>query len=510
MKDREALKLYHSITNIEDRYIQEAQAAGSSGGGKRPVLRGWGMAAACLCLICILAVAARAVCKGKGKLTPDSGLTATLYAGKLLPGSGLIAVPYTEKPIPDSGLIAALHAGTSPASNRQQAGGEQEPFVAIDSLLAAENPGENLNMIQALAAAVVRIPTGQYTGVYEKVSPVDGTALQESRGKCIPGAEGWYYVSGHKDMQYLIREKDGEYTLWKFVCFDSEEYPYSDVLTLVYQIDSADGLREIVVRPPTMDNSDGGKALQEKIGIYSVTDREEIDEVYQILSSLTCYGQGHWERIDYGAEDGPADRKDFPHQAVWLGRYLSILTDYGNEIDGLKYTAVSDMFYEFSGIAYDPLTPEQAERVCEILKIGESGEEPQYSSAGDNAGRLEAVSMPQAGGNIAGQPGGSAGAGAVPQAGGTILAEAENTGASLEYITELQDRVSSAMTNGELAFVALSAVYENPYRLHVEVTTDSEGDLERLKELDTLGGAIEIEYISAGRLFLEDSQGTDG
>lgn len=397
MKDREAFKLYHSITNIEDRYIQEAQAAGSPAGRKRTALRGWGVAAACLCGICILTVAAWAVWKeelppdggltavpyagetspdnglaaapGEGEISPEGGLTAAPGEGEISSEGGLIAAPGVGEASPDGGFAAAPYAGTSLALDREQTGGEQEPFVAIDSLLAVENPGENLNMIQALAAALVRLPIGQYTGVYERVSPVDSTALQESRGRAVPGAEDWYYVSGHKDMQYLIRDNMGEYTLWKFVCFDSEEYPYSDVLTLVYQIDSADGLREIVVRPPTMDNSDGGKALQEKIGIYSVTDREEIDAVYQILSSLTCYGQGHWERIDYGAEDGPADRKDFPHQAVGLGRYLSILTDYGNEIDGLKYTAVSDMFYEFSGIAYDPLTPEQAERVCEILKI---------------------------------------------------------------------------------------------------------------------------------------------
>lgn len=59
------------------------------------------------------------------------------------------------------------------------------------------------------------------------------------------------------------------------------------------------------------------------------------------------------------------------HDAVRLGRYLALTTIHGNVIDGLKYTAVSDVFYEFSGIAYDSLTQEQAAAVREALGIVE-------------------------------------------------------------------------------------------------------------------------------------------
>lgn len=125
-----------------------------------------------------------------------------------------------------------------------------------------------------------------------------------------------------------------------------------------------------------MDNTDGGKAIQDRIGTHEITDRADIDTMYQILSSLTCYGSGHWDMIDYGAADAPVDAEP-SHLAVLLGRYLSIITDYGNEIDGLKYTAVSNMFYEFSGIAYNQLAEGQAESVYEILGITESVEELQ-------------------------------------------------------------------------------------------------------------------------------------
>lgn len=65
---------------------------------------------------------------------------------------------------------------------------------------------------------------------------------------------------------------------------------------------------------------------------------------------------------------------------------------------------------------------------------------------------------------------------------------------TLEYITDLQAKVSAAMSNGDLPFVSSSAVYENPYRLHVVVTSNAETDLSKLKAFDTIGGVLEIEY----------------
>ena len=74
---------------------------------------------------------------------------------------------------------------------------------------------------------------------------------------------------------------------------------------------------------------------------------------------------------------------------------------------------------------------------------------------------------------------------------------------TLEYITELQAKVSTAMSNGDLPFVSSSAVYENPYRLHVVVTSTAETDLSKLEAFDTIGGALEIEY-DANPISVED------
>ena len=74
--------------------------------------------------------------------------------------------------------------------------------------------------------------------------------------------------------------------------------------------------------------------------------------------------------------------------------------------------------------------------------------------------------------------------------------ENTNIDVSLEYVTELQTKVSSAMMNHEMPFVISSSVYENPYRLHIVVTSNAEEDLQRLRDLDTIGGVLEIEYVS--------------
>ena len=59
------------------------------------------------------------------------------------------------------------------------------------------------------------------------------------------------------------------------------------------------------------------------------------------------------------------------------------------------------------------------------------------------------------------------------------------------------------MSNGDLPFVSSSAVYENPYRLHVVVTSNAENDLSKLKAFDTIGGASEIGNNATGYIVSE-------
>lgn len=278
-----------------------------------------------------------------------------------------------------------------------------EDFVAIETLLAQleqeeEGTSTEKSTMDMLLSAV---DLGEYVGLYEVIyqSHSEGGLLSESvGGMATEIADGYYRVAGHDDLQYLIYKEthavyagegtyayteDGElieadyYFLLKFVCFDSEEYPFSDVLSLVYQIHSAEDIQQILVKPSKADNTDTGKALQEQIRENTVTDSADIEAFYEILSSIICYGCDRWDLIDTGNWDIPADSAaDYDSQTwsrILVERYLTITTDYGNEIDSLKYTAYSDMFFEFNGIAYSALAEEQAELICEILGIDTDG-----------------------------------------------------------------------------------------------------------------------------------------
>ncbi len=250
---------------------------------------------------------------------------------------------------------------SSGSSGRKVNTWDNSQFPDFDSSVVGDEltPDEQLSCELTIdMKETKKIPIGKYNGVYEKVLVTDKDALVEWVGEIAPGPKTWYYILGHTDKQYLIRYYGGQYSLWKFKCFDSKEYPYRDVLELVYQIYSADEFEKIEVRAVKHDNTYTGKAIQKEIGSYTVTDRTEIEIIYQILASMTCYTDER--EFDYwGVED----------EGMWLGRSLKLVTSYGSEIDELLYTGVSDRFYEAKVISYSCLSEEQAESVCEILQI---------------------------------------------------------------------------------------------------------------------------------------------
>ena len=65
---------------------------------------------------------------------------------------------------------------------------------------------------------------------------------------------------------------------------------------------------------------------------------------------------------------------------------------------------------------------------------------------------------------------------------------------SYNYLTELQSKISKAMQNKELVFVTTSEVMEDSNNIRVTVTSNNENDLNKIKALDTIGGAIDIQY----------------
>ncbi len=74
---------------------------------------------------------------------------------------------------------------------------------------------------------------------------------------------------------------------------------------------------------------------------------------------------------------------------------------------------------------------------------------------------------------------------------------------SVDVITEIE-AASARMDNTDGSVICyIILVYENPYRLHVVVTSNAEEDLQRLRALDTIG-VLEIECTPANTNSLYD------
>lgn len=232
-------------------------------------------------------------------------------------------------------------------------------YVDASDLITSSGGKEEL-----LVTKSVEIPNGKYKATYSKVNTISSEKLQESKGKKLEGLDNIFYLSGHNDLQYIIQKSaDGIYELLKFQSFESENYPYGDVLELVYGINSAEDIVSIYVEAANMDNTDSGKKAQEEIGTLTVTKKEDIREIYEIISAMICYGEDNWDMIDYGSNDSGMV------ESVRQGRYLTFNLRNKSAIDGLKYTGISGMFYEYSGIAYNRLNDADKGTVERIIGI---------------------------------------------------------------------------------------------------------------------------------------------
>lgn len=281
-----------------------------------------------------------------------------------------------------------------------------KPYYIREDAINEHNlktPGPVLNWPKVTGAMendlrFTMLPVGDRVAEYHQVDDPAAIPKEERPqylGQLYDGLDDWYLPADFHGLRYLIhQENDGSYTLWEFSSFkvldeqskseladnlensiwatvewfhldlNFDPYPYSEVLETVYGVTSAEDLRSVTVNPATMDNTDEGKKLQKQIGTRTVSKRDDLTALYEAIADMTCYGTNNWELIDLGGTDpngGLLTR-------VQLCRYLTVETIHGT-IDSLKYSAAGGQFYEYSGIAYDPLDTDTAAKMNEIFHI---------------------------------------------------------------------------------------------------------------------------------------------
>lgn len=65
---------------------------------------------------------------------------------------------------------------------------------------------------------------------------------------------------------------------------------------------------------------------------------------------------------------------------------------------------------------------------------------------------------------------------------------------SYNYLEELQEKISQLMVEKQLPFVTTSSLRDDSNNILVTVTSNNESDLEKIRSLDSIGGAIEIKF----------------
>ncbi len=213
---------------------------------------------------------------------------------------------------------------------------------------------------------------------YQRIKEENQKILEGFVGELFAkdGGKEFYRIKDHGDIRYLIRKTPkGELSVWEFkrfkVFYIENPYLYGDALTLIYHVNSADDIRQIVFLPPTFDHTEDGKAVQKEIGTTTVKNRSDVEAIYQVLKGMECYG-AH----SLGREDLPCCRDNTIREmnTAHMGnarkyRELRIDLKNGSSITGLKYSATWGGFYENDGVAYHDLMDEQAALINRLAKI---------------------------------------------------------------------------------------------------------------------------------------------
>ena len=330
-------KLLYAIGEIDDELIKNAQPCQKPANG---VARKWGITVACLCLVTGVSILSM-------KLSEPQNQPNIIHSDR-------------ENQTEDTFL-----------DNGQQSDGISQEVSTVDENkhdFIAESQNISNTEVQYLKRVSINGKIAEYHQVLEndKINLLDNGI-----GKPLENTEDWYRISGYDQLQYIIQKEGDTLTLWQFSSFlvnnddtNITTYSYGTVLQEIYGVTSAQDIVSVTVTPANMNNTDEGKALQQEIGTMTITNKKDIETLYNTLSTITCYGANKWNMIGIGDDTNSLEE-------VYKGRYLTFTLKNGMQIDSLKYTAISSRFYEYDGIVYDRLEESVATQIEKILGITE-------------------------------------------------------------------------------------------------------------------------------------------
>lgn len=196
----------------------------------------------------------------------------------------------------------------------------------------------------------------------------------------------WGELTGHYDWQYLVKECNGEYSLWKFAYLLSDETnkrTYSQILSMVYDISDSGDIGQIQVcstdngtdtnSANTDDATSSDKVVHNVRKIYkTLKNYDELNYVYYVMSQMSCYGNAQWEKIiEYPTHEY--------YEIIADSVKLVITTTKGEVLDNFYYSDLAGCFYEFeNGIAYSKVSDNAKERLYEIFYEGTAKEKKSY------------------------------------------------------------------------------------------------------------------------------------
>ena len=185
----------------------------------------------------------------------------------------------------------------------------------------------------------------------------------------------WFYPADRTNAGVLIGvEKDGTAARWSFykLSVPSETYSYREVLTLIYNLDSAVDIVSIKTEPAA-GKYDYGLKYKMAVGKHTYKSKEDIEAIYNIFAGLKCFSSedmnlGDQERFNYSFS-AKEEKQELSREDVLASRDITITLADGTSISGWTYNALSGCIYQKYYVYAEPLSDDDVYKLNEIFGI---------------------------------------------------------------------------------------------------------------------------------------------